>query len=269
MTVAVRFRDAFRKYIPPWLSDRSTYGVGLSAGYRFLWTMIAPLDAAAEVLVQGLQAPWPGKGTPTALPLIGRTRGMIRGEAESDDDYAARLLTWLDRWRAAGSAEAIARAIQEYCANHPKVRIVTRSGYWVTLNTDGTITRTTAAWSWDGASHPERAGFWSEIWVIVYPTPYAHRATTLGTGTLGADTLGIGHLVPRTSYDAIKGLVSQWKSAHTKVRAIVWTSDATLFDPTNPGTLPDGNWGAWGTPGSGARVASSRNLSTCRYWELS
>lgn len=267
MTVSVRFRDAFRKFIPPWLADRSTLGVGKSAGFRFLWSMIAPLDAAAEVLVQGLQAAWPGKGTPTALPLIGRTRGMIRGESETDAAYAARLLLWLDRWRAAGSAEAIAQAIHDFCANHPKVRIVTRSGYWVTLNADGTITRTTAAWNWDGVSHPERFGFWSEIWVIVYPTQWEHRAGVWGDGVWGSTGLGWGHNAPRTSYEAIKGLAMQWKSAHTRVRAIVWTSDASLFNPADPGSLPNGSWGAWGTTSSGARVPSSRNLTTCRFWE--
>jgi hypothetical protein len=268
MTVSRRFRDEIRSYVVSWLSDRHFATPERSAGFRYLWAMVAPLDAAADILVQGLRAALPGQGTPTALPLIGRSRGIIRGVGESDDAYGLRLTKWLDRWRIAGTAEAIARSIQEYCANHPKVRIITRSGVWVTLELDGTITRTNAAWNWDATSNPERAGYWSELFIVVYPSPWA-TSGAYGDGTLyGIGTgLGLGHQDTRGEYDAIRGLLGQWKSAHSKIRAVIWTSDATLFDPTSPGTCPNGSWGEWGNTGSGARVASSRNYSVCRYWE--
>lgn len=268
--VTIRFRDAFRKFITPWLSDRGGETAGPNTAFRYLWSMIAPLDAAADILTQGLNAWFPGVGTPTALPLISRMRGILRGEADTDDTYAALLKTWLDLWRAAGSADAIAMAIQRYLANHPKVRIVTRSGYWVTLNTDGSIVRQQQAWDWDSVSNPERSGYWSEIWIIVYPTEWGTSGPfldTTGAPTWGADDLGIGHDVGRVAYDAIRGLIAQWKSAHTRVRAVIWTSDATLFDPNTPASLPDGQWGNWGTTGNGSRVASHRNTTTCRYWE--
>ncbi len=124
MAVQIRWRDIFAKYIPPWLSDRPSG----STGYRYLWSMIAPLDAAFDTLIQGKLAAFPGLGTPTSLPLIGRMRGILRGEGESVDDYSARLREWLDKWRAAGSAEAIADAIQAYMVDHPKIRVITRSG---------------------------------------------------------------------------------------------------------------------------------------------
>lgn len=268
MTARVGFRDAVRRYLPSWLSDRVQQG--RTVGFRVIWSMVVVLDAMQEQLVRGLQASWPGVGTPTALPYVSRSRGILRGESETDSAFGTRLSQWLDKWRAAGSAEAIARSINEYCANRPKVRIVTRSGYWVTLNVDGTITRTTAAWNWDGTSHPERAGFWSEIWIVVYPTQWAVTPGVLGAvgEVWGDDGVGLGHAVPRQSYEELKGLVRQWKAAHTKVRAIVWTSDAALFDPAVPASLPNGNWGSWGTVGAAARVPSSRNLTTCRYWEL-
>lgn len=264
--VVPRFRDVFASFIPPWLSDRP----GFHASYQYLWSMIAPLDAAAELLVQGLQATWPGIGTPTALPLIERMRGIVRGVGESDADYVARVSTWLDLWRAAGSAEAIAHAIQAYLPGHPQIRIVTRSGFWVTLHTDGTITTQQGTWNWDGVSNPERAGFWSEIWVIVYPDAWSETGTFLNTGnTWGSDVLGIGHDVDRTQNDAILGMIAQWKSAHTYCRAVIWTTDATLFDPNTPASLPNGTWGQWSSPGTGPRVASGRNTTTCRYWEPS
>lgn len=272
--VASRFRDVIRKYLPPWLSDRRDQSVtapdgGKTVGFRYVWSMISPLDAALEVAVEGLRAALLGIGTSTALPYISRTRGLIRGEDETDEEFTAYLRTWLDKWRAAGSAEAIADAIQHYLANHPKIRIVTRSGYWITLDTDGTITRQQGAWDWDSVSHPERAGYWSEIWIIVYPTEWAQRDELIGEDgvTFAGDTLGVGHDVGRVAYDAIQGLVAQWKAAHTKVRAIIWTSDAALFDPDDEDTLPDGTWGAWGFNDGGSYVLGGRNLETCRYWE--
>ncbi|MDQ2783208.1 MAG: hypothetical protein M3Y26_11850 [Actinomycetota bacterium] len=268
MTASRRFRDEIRSYVPAWLSDRHAAKPELSAGFRFLWAMAAPLDAAIDVLMQGLRAAQPGQGTPTALALIGRSRGIIRGQGETDASYSGRLTGWLDRWRIAGTAEAIARSIQEYCANHPRVRIVTRSGVWVTLETNGTITRTTAAWNWDGTSNSERAGYWSELWVIVYPTPWSTTQKWGDGRKWGGRDGALGHFVARQDVDALRGLIAQWKSAHTKIRAVIWTSDSALFDPAVPASNPDGTWGEWGIQGNGPRVASTRNITTCRYWEM-
>ena len=259
-----RFRDEIRKWIPPWLSDRRQSG--LTYGFRFLWVMISVLDAAVEMLVQGLSAAWPGVGTYTALPLIGRTRGILRGEAETDASFSSRLIAWLDTWRGAGSALTLAKQIQAYLGNTPRVRIVNRAGFWITLDSDGTVTTAQQAFNWDGTSHPERSGFWSEMWIIIYPTQWALTGNW-GDGRTWGQPEGLGHANNRVEYDAVNNLIAQWKAAHTKVRSVIWTSDSTLFDPTDPGTLPDGTWGAWGGTGSGSRVISGRNYSTCRYWE--
>jgi hypothetical protein len=271
MSSRYQFRDLFRSYTPKWLMDR--WVDKRTAGYRVLWSMIAALDVLAEVLFQGVYSWFPGLGTATALPLIGRSRGIVRGQADTIAEYAAKLRGWLSRWRLAGTAEGIARTLHEYLGNHPRVRVVTRSSYWVTINQDGSITRKqgtigNGVWNWDGVSHPERAGFWSEIWIIIYPTQWAHRGNYGDPGqTWGGDVFGFGHGNDRIEYDAVKALISTWKSAHTRVRAVVWTSDNTLFDPDTQASLPAGDWGAWGTTGGGARVASGRNQTTCRYWE--
>jgi hypothetical protein len=224
-------------------------------------------------------ASWPGAGTPTALPSIGRSRGIIRGQGETDASYASRLRGWLDRWRLAGSAEGIARALHEYLGNHPRVRVIQRSRddvgllswdtLWVTVGEDGTITREIAPWNWDGTSHPERnPAFWSDLWIVIYPTQWAHAPTWGAVGdTWGDDGYGLGHDVSREEYDAVLGQIAQWKAAHTRVRAVVWTSDGSLFDPDVPSSGPDGTWGAWGGTGSGPRTASGREMTSCRYWE--
>ena len=269
MTASRRFRDEIRSYVVPWLSDRHFAVPELSAGFRFLWTLVAPLDAAADVLIQGIRAAQPGQGTPTALPLIGRGRGIIRGYGETDASYAARLVGWLDRWRIAGTAEAVARAVQDYIVSKPRVRVISRSGVWVTAELDGSITRANATWNWDATSNPARAGFWSELFVVVYPPPWGNSGT-YGDGTqygLTGAGPGLGHQASRVEAADLRGLLNQWKSAHSRIRAVIWTTDATLFDPAAPASCPNGSWGEWGNTGSGARGPSSRNYSVCRYWE--
>lgn len=263
-----RMRDQLRRWVPWWLSDRR-FSSGKTVGFRYLWAMIACFDAITQWILEGLLAAWPGAGTLTALSLIGRSRGIIRGQTDTDVEYASKLRQWLDKWAAAGSARQLAIELHEYLGNRPRVRIVTRAGFWVTVATDGTVTTTQAAWNWDGTSNPERSGYWSEMWVIIYPTQWAVNPTVYGTGRswgLG-DGFGIGHKVSRIEYDAVRGLLNQWKSAHTRISAVVWTSDATLFDPATPASLPNGAWGDWSVGGTGARVPNSRNLTTCRYWE--
>ena len=259
----VRIRDQLRGWVPWWLSDRQ-YSSGKTVGYRFLWAMVSALDAYMEYVLQALQAAWPGKGTPTALAMIGRSRGIARGQADTDASYSAKLRMWLDKWAGAGTQRQLAIELHEYLGDFPRVRIVNRAGHMVTVATNGTVTTADIAWNWDSISNPERAGYWSELWIVVYPTQWA-TAGTWGDGASpwGTSGLGFGHDVTRVEWDAVLAIVAQWKSAHTKVRSIIWTSDATLFDPANAGTLPDGEWGQ----ASEAGLASHLNLTTCRYWE--
>lgn len=267
MTVVKRLRDLFSQgAMPWWLSDREL-SAKKSVGYRYLWSMVAPLDAHLDILVQGLQASWPGVGTPSALPRIGATRGIVRGQADTDEEYGAKLRSWLERWRNAGSQYAIARELHDYLGNHPRVRVINRAGFWVTMAADGTVSTAQATWDWDSVSNPERAGFWSELFIVIYPTQWTLTGNW-GDGRLyGARDSGIGHQVTRKEVDAVRGILAEWKAAHTKIRAVIWTSDAALFDPTNPGTRPNGTWGQWSYEVAGHRVASGRNTTTCRYWE--
>lgn len=259
MTAAVRFRDIVK--VPKWI-DR--------VGRDFIGSMVAPLDTAVQHLTEGLTARFPGRGTPTALPYIGRSRGITRNQNESDEDFALRLIAWFELHPQAGWDERIARVVHEYLEDHPMVRVVDRSGQWTTIGTLGNLSRDVAAWDWDSVSHPERndpdAPWWSDLWVIIYPTPWTLRSGTLGDLT-GDDGFGLGHMCPRADVYALKGLLSQWKAAHARIRAVIWTSDVSLFDPGWPAGLPDGTWGAWGGTGSGSRTLSGRNLTSCRYWE--
>ena len=176
--------------------------------------------------------------------------------------YVTKLKEWLTKWAGAGTQYQLATEIHEYLGNAPMVRIVNRAGHMVTISTSGVITTAQVAWNWDSTSNPERSGFWSELWIIVYPTQWAIAPGSWGDGEAwgAGDGFGLGHQVSRVEVDAIRSIVDQWKMAGSYVRAIVWTSDPTLFDPATPASLPAGTWGQWDSGG--------RNLTTCRYWEF-
>lgn len=265
MGAVLRLRDAFKLISPWWLSDRREQGK--TVGYRFLWSVIAPLDALLEGLLQGMRASWPGSGTPTALPYIGRSRGIVRGQDDTDEEYAAKLRGWLDRWERAGSQLALAREFHEYLSDHPRVRVINRAGHWVTMNADGSVEVADATWDWDSVSNPERAGYWSELWIVVYTSQFAPSGTWGDGRVWGGRDSGLGHVVKRVDRTALLNLIGTWKAAHSKVRAVIFTTDDTLFDPEDPDTCPDGTWGQWSLPGSDPRVPGGRVRTTCRYWE--
>jgi len=253
------FADRVRDFIPAWMAR--------PIGFRFLLSMVLLADVGVQMLLEGLAAKFPGVGTPTALPYLGRSRGLIRGMSESDDSFAARLIQWIDRWRVAGGQRAIARAIQEYCTGAPQVRVVNRLGVMTTALAAGAgFVAQDVTWNWDGTSHPIRSAgdYWSELWIVVYSPPWAV------SGPMGTNTpvdCGIGQLVPRRDVDAIKGLLETWKSAGAYVRAIVWCYDATLFDPSSPLTMPDGTWGDWAFNGSLSGRGLKEQANKIRTWE--
>lgn len=267
MAARLRLRDAISRLpVPWWLSDRRFSGK--TVGYRLLWGLISVLDVLLEGLLQGMRAAWPGAGSPAALPYIGRSRGVIRGVADTHAEYAAKLRRWRDRWAIAGSMEWLAREFQDFLGDHPRIRIVSRSGKWLTLEEDGTITRDGAAWDWDSVSNPERnqpdAPCWSDVWVIVYTSEWIPRQGALGDVT--NDGFCLGHLATPAWAAELKGVISEG-APHTCVRAVIWTTDEDLFDPDEPSSLPDGTWGTWSLNVGGSRVKSGRDLTSCRYWE--
>ena len=258
------FRNELRKFVPWWLADRRLSS-GKSVGFRYLWAIVATLDVFVQFMLEALRAPWPGLGPTAALPYIGRTRGILRGPAATTVEYVSRLSRWLAKWARAGSAEQLLEELHEYLPTNPKVRLFTRSGICITRNTDGTTVRQTGvAWDWDSVSDPQRAGNWWDVWIVVY-SPYAKRAGTLGGITDDGNVLG--QAMPSSVADEVKQLLSTWKSAHTYVRAVIWSTDATKFDPATPASMPDGTWGRWGTTGNGSRFKGARCQSSLRFWE--
>jgi hypothetical protein len=287
-------RHALASFVPNWLSNRK----GLNVGYRVLYTIALMADVLVEMMLQGLRASRPGDGTPTALPVLGQGRGILQGYIESNGSFAQRLITWLTYWFNAGSGEVLAQMIGYFLsvglATDPThgaqvVRIVDRSGNWVTWQNGVTSTTVDKNWNWDGKLNPERSGWWSDIWIIicpitqfsapVAPDPYVgytsgNFADPAWLAAWGKGQAGIGHHMPRNIVNGILQIVSTWKGAHTFVQAIIWSCDPFLFVPgtllSYPGN-PDGTWGNWGKrdPATGHSIPARTRVSSgqiVRYW---
>lgn len=250
---------------------------------RFIYSLLKPLDLLMEVALQGVAAAMPGFGTPTALAALGQSRGRVQGEAETDQAFAQVLVDWYDFFRNLGSDEVLAQEIQRYLGNNPTVRVVNRAGFFVTANPNGTISYATdPAWNWDRVSNPERNGvypgqdpWWSDIWIIVYPsefTTYANATDPAWVAAWGTyQGFGTGHEVSRAQYDEILAIVRQCHAPHTYVQAIIWCTDPALFVPGSLGTAgnPDGTWGNWSKNVNGVQVPARTTQTaggTVRYW---
>lgn len=264
-------KDSLKTIVPNWLANR----LGLNTGFAVLYIIALTCDIGIQVMLEGYRAPLPGKGTPTALPYIGQTRGLIQGLTESDDNFISRLLVWLEIWENAGSAEILAQSLQTFLGNNLVVRVIDRNGNFVTANADGTTTFTTdTAWDWDSA-RPERAAWWGDLWVVIYLTDGRYPVYTSLTDShwLAAwgtyDKFGTGMRVPRNVVDGVYSIIASFKGAHTWIEAIVWTTDTTSFVPGALSGIPDGKFGDWSFNFSGtespSRMSDTGNGRT-RYW---
>lgn len=270
-----QLRDFIRRYVPNWLQDV----LNQNNGFKILYVLAQQLDTILDVCTQGTIAQFPGIGTVTALPTIGQQRGIVQGIGESNAAYEQRLIAWLDTWYQAGSSAIMVTEIQAYIGGSPIVRVVDRSGNWCSIDGSGNVTFVTGVpLNWDTISNPERQPpnpYWSDLWIIVNPVPWPATGLSLASlvpiwGQYGGMTVGTGHAVPRSANDTIRSIVSTWKGAHTWVEAIIWSYNATLFNPGNIGAAgnPDGTWGYWGKPSGGTFVPARTGAAddSVVYW---
>ena len=263
-----QFRQSLNFDVPSWLSDRA----GKNVGFRILWSIATAIDGVIQYAMDGVEARLPGAGTASALPYIGRDRGIIRGAEETDASYADRLVQWLDYWRAAGNAYVLIFALQAYLPVKAKIKLVTRSSVWYTLDVDGSLSFVKASnWDWDSLSNPERAGRWSDFWIIIDPVNFP-KDGQWGDGTSfwgEAPKQVFGSDCTAAVAKSVIDIVSQWKGPHTHFDTLILSYNASQFDPlATPGDpgLPDGWYGVWSRNSGGSQIAT-RTLDA-RYWEL-
>lgn len=275
-------REHIENFVPPWLSD----GAGTFAtGYRILWSLGLIADAMLDLTIEATNAALPGRGTPTALPVIARSRGIKRGRVESTESHVDRLLRWRELHRERGRMHALTREIQNYLGTTNggelhTVMCVSRGNTWGLRREDGAYefyddADLGFAWDWDSQSNPELAGNWSDLWVIVVPSGYATHAHWWWSSQ---DT-GLGHDCPQRQVSDLREIVSTWTAGRTRVRAVLWSprlvpdgfdgEGQLAFDPLPGGPLPyrpDGHWGMWCKSVDGHAVASRPKW--LRIWEF-
>lgn len=264
--------------LPGWLKEGS--------GRNYLDAIVLTFDAFAASLqevrygLNGLEPPY------DAVPYIADDRVMFRGFFEPIKKFMGRASFFRQIWRNAGKAKTIMQTVAGVWGPTPiKMRIVFNFGWltseastrWITLNTNGTITRETvspANWDWDGVNKSHRA------WLILYvPEALASavEATFAGYSKYGEtgiradgviDKLTIGTNAYAEYAERTRESLDAYKPADVLFDYIILAFDPASFDPASaPGAagMPDGTWGRDGKL-SGTVLVRSRN-ATARYWK--
>lgn len=266
-------RDSLANICPSWLRD--------GVAERFVGTLGFGADLLVEKMLQGRNASLPGRGDPSALPLLGADRLVARGLSESDDSYAERLRTSIDHWRRAGSARAVLEeALGFLLATTPEILSVLQSSVWdrYAAGADPTAAPEhivgAANWDWDSLDQLGSvwARQWWRRWLVVFSTsPQAWTAPApfvFGTPgvKIGQTSNSIGLFCSPDVIKSLRNIVDLRKSAGTWYRWIIVSFDDALFDPEAPaggGVNPDGTFGRW-CKLSGNRYVSSR-FANARY----
>lgn len=163
------FRGGYLALSPPWLNG--------DMGSRYMFTMGLMWDTLAEETRLGVIQRYPSVADPSALPALGRDRGIIRGISETDAGYAQRLRKFKATWKLAGNAPTLLNQLWGFMGpSCTRIRYVV-NGYsgaagagtqfadWWTIDNTGTSFQRVSPsnWDWDGAY-----GYNIRFWIIVY-----------------------------------------------------------------------------------------------------
>jgi len=247
---------------PSWLSG--------PWGSRLRVVLVKPLDALVDAARQAVRARWPGFGTPTALPFIGRDRLVLRGFAEADADYAERLRRWLDYHRKAGTTPNLLVQILGWASPQAiTVQHVTNESVWDRAH--GPLTSSVAdASTYDGQSRPPAASVWNwdgdtaawgRFWIILSPLAgdtVARRKLGEFGAKLGVQRgRAIGTYMTTGQVGGLRAAVRQWKAAHETCRAIIVNLNASVGYDKTGAAMPNGTWESWCNPTTGAPVRNA------------
>lgn len=268
--MAENFRAARKFRGPGWVTGENGEEAEL-VGY----SLELLRDASVRRVEAGLLARFPQQdpdGTPghdAALAEIGRDRRILRGIGETSRGYAARLIPYKDHLRRRGSAYAMLQQLTAYVLGGSTGRTVDRSGNWCTIDAAGEPTwlADPGSWDWDSSSNPERAGFWANFWVVLYPGTTWSEGPAWGDADLsawGSTDRTWGSTASPGEAASVRHLVRDWKPNGTRCVGAVIAFDTGTFDPT--AAEPDGVWGRWSRVVNGVRVAA--RVTTARYVDV-
>lgn len=256
--MASTVRTLYDKITPHWLHVEGD-------GPRVLFALASVIDASIQRLRDGLDARFPSRTGESALELISRDRGMIRGRTEAAAHFAERLKRWRSPFghRVRGNAFALLEQVSEYFGG--------LMGW--TFDTRGTVDSRTAVGAvateygntlrWDAACADPLQ--WSRFWVVVdgsgmFETQYEMGDVRLYGGDLGSQdyALGLRGFAPadaramrRLLYRSNAG--APWRPAGTQPEWLIIS-----LDGTNPldgsGPAPASDWGTWSTIVAGVQT---------------
>lgn len=177
-TTKYGLRDLILAICPPWLTRGTLPGNPGIAG-RLMYGFGLLGDSVLEKLSQGVYARMPGRGTPTANPLLGNDRVLSQAPGEPSGSFAQRLQGAFDAWATAGSDAAVLRQILIYFTPYlPLTRVVSNSGVWswYEANTSNfqdvpPVHYQVNSWDWDdveSAAIPGQPAWWRD-WLLVFP----------------------------------------------------------------------------------------------------
>lgn len=271
------FRTTRKWMGPSWITDLEGGLVG--------YALDLIKDASMKAFVLGLRARFPldpadptGQTTapPDALAAIGRDRRVQRGIFETDLQYAARLLTWLDERKTSGNPFTMMRQLHAYTgtAHGCSFRTVDARGNWYSRAADGTESAVlkTGNWNWDDRPTDDQGRTrWARFWLIVYPgTLWTASAFDWGD-TAGPrwgeyhgryeDAQTLGSTATQEQVATLRAIVLDWMGTGKRCVNIILAFDPASFNPASP--EPNGLWGKPYTYVGGTAVSS--RLSTARY----
>lgn len=210
-----KFSSALRDvFLPPWLRRGNAERLVFAFGVHF--------NLVADAAVSAVKKRFPGTvGRADALAVLGRERGILRGAAESDEAYAARLRTWLIDTRRKGNPYALLSQVFGYFTGSTRfpIELIYANGTRFSMDVNGAIVRDTVPLSVPGN--------WAVWWLIYTVTSQVYVADWLR--------------VPRA-----------WgtqAAAHTNGTLIVLTGTGEFWDfPAPVGTWDDNDSVTWGSP---------------------
>lgn len=224
-------------------------------------------DTFIERMFASLLVRFPDAAPDDALVTLGRDRRVFTS-INPDDNYRARLKTWLDDRELTGCPFDLIRAIATYTGPIPRIRIVDARGNWytrefVTLDdyTDSYLLDQ-GNWDWDGTFRRSR------FWVILYPgTLWTADTEVLDNASPDVFDVGstetLGSSATTAHVAMVRAIVADQKPDGTRCMGIIIAHDDASFDPSAP--EPDGAWRSFSANVGDTQVFS--RLATARYWE--
>jgi hypothetical protein len=257
--MAKTFRQVYKWLVPPFLLE--------GEGALVLESLSAIVDSATQRLRSGLEARFPSYAGESALALIGRDRGIVRGRSETAEHYAARLIAW--RYprghRVRGSAFALLEQFSEYFGGVDCWTIDVRGSRHDRTAAGEESYSYGNAWDWDGEGATPN---WGRFFVVLDLEGIASEQLEwsdpdLWGGAFGDPDYTIGQLgINHEDVLALRRMMTgrAWKPAGVRAEWVIVSLDGT--EPT-----PDGTWLHWSRNVAG--VQTPTRSAAHRYWSLS